>query len=371
MSSFKVVPGDVAALGELMLRQSQGIGDHLKALEHNEVDDQGDGFFGLIGHQLIRLRWYAQHNTRQSLRLAGSSSMELKSAAAFYLTTDDKQEAALDRTYRAVSSTDRLRQEFPCEVTQSGFGDVVDVRGYQPPVSVDLEGDLDWPVDLENRLSALGDIVSSGAKVAKLIEGYTGWNPFERAALLVAGDWNAIYKEARILADTGKAFEHIASNVDRGRFNIQSSWDGNAAAAAENWLDDYARACREHARYCREAAEKITALAKAVYHRYKSLEMALGTLVDIVTDLVSIKKLDSARKWLGRAFDETVDWASGGGDLKDLFKAAKTWAGEATALTDVIFGFGHEFAGIVEAAKGQGEVVRAAWPAVHYDHPGV
>ncbi|MGW6930644.1 hypothetical protein ACWGE0_11305 [Lentzea sp. NPDC054927] len=367
MGSFKVVPADVAALGELVLRQSSGIASHLAALEHNAVDDQGDGFFGLISHQLVRLRYYAHSNTRQSLTLAGSSSIELRKSAEFYAATDNAAEARLDSTYRAVGSVDRVRSELPCEVTQAGFGDVAEVGNYRPPVSVDLEDDLAWPVDLEKILGALGDAVSAGAKVGGFVKKFTGWNPFERAALIVAGDWNAIYLEARILADTGKAYESIAANIDHGRFNIQSSWDGNAAAAAENWLDDYARACREHARYCREAAEKITALAKAVYHRAKSLEMALNTVIDIVAEVVRIKKLESVTEMFNKAFD----LLRGNGDLKDLFKALKEFAGRATALTDVIFATAHEFNGIVEAARGQGEVVAATWPCAPYDHPGV
>jgi hypothetical protein len=368
VGSFKVVPADVAALGELVLRQSQGIAGYLAALEHNAVDDQGDGFFGLISHQLVRLRYYAHSNTRQSLTLASSSSIELRKTAEFYVATDDAAEAQLDRTYAAMTSTDRVRSKLPCEVTQAGFGDVVDMSTrYVPPTSVDLEDDLAWPVDLENVLGLLGDAVSAGAKVGGFVKKFTGWDPFERAALIVSGDWNAIYLEARVLADTGKAYEAIASNVDHGRFNIQSSWDGNAAAAAENWLDDYARACREHARYCREAAEKITALAKAVYHRAKSLEMALNTLVDIVAELVRIKKLESIGEMFGKAFD----LLRGNADLKDLLKALKEFAGRATALTDVIFATAHEFNGLVEAARGQGEVVAATWPCAPYDHPGV
>jgi uncharacterized protein YukE len=367
VSSFKVDPAAVAGLGQLVQRQSQGIAGYLTALEHNEVSDQGDGFFDLISKQLVYLRYYAQSNTRQALSLSGDSALALRDSAAFYVATDSATEARLDGTYRHVTSVDRERSSLPCEVTQSGFGDVHDVSGYRPPENVDLEQDLDWPVDLENRLSALGDLVSTGAKIGKFVETITHWDPFERAALLVSGDWNAIHREGRIIADTGTAFDHIAANIDRGRFNIQSAWDGNAAAAAENWLDDYARACREHARYCHEAAAKIRNLAEAVYHRAKSLETALGTLVDLVGELISLKKVDSIRE----AFGEALDFVTGTGDFKDLLKAMKTWAGEATALTDLIFATAHEFSGIVAAAKGQGEVVAASWPCAPYDHPGV
>lgn len=371
MGSFKVDPAAVAGLGQLVQRQSQGIAGHLTALEHNAVSDQGDGFFELISNQLVYLRYYAHANTRQALSLAGNSALQLRDTAAFYVATDNSVEARLDGTYRPVTSVDRERSSLPCEVTQSGFGDVHDVSGYQPPTSVDLEQDLGWPVDLEARLDALGDLVSTGAKIGMLVETVTHWNPFERAALLVSGDWNAIHREGLIIADTGKAFDHIATNIDRGRFNIQSAWDGNAAAAAENWLDEYARACREHATYCREAAEKIRNLAEAVYHRAKSLETALGTLVDLVGELISLKKINSIRATIAAAVDEALDFATGTGDFKDLLKAVKVWAGEATALTDLIFATAHEFSGIVAAAKGQGEVVAARWPCAPYDHPGV
>lgn len=365
--AFKVEPGAVTALGGLVLRQSQGAATYVKALEHNEASEIGDGIFDIIENQLRYLRYYAQENSRRALSLADTSSRALVRTAEFYLANDQAQAAKLDRTYPAAAATPKTADELPAGVASDGFTDVKDVSGYQGPGEVDLENDIKWPDLLERKLAQLGDLSSNAARLAKYVEGLVGWNPIEKVSQVIAGDWNAIYRESRVMADAAKGFEAITANVQRGRFAIQHRWEGNAAAGAENWLDEYARACAEHAAYCREAAEKVSQLAQAAYHRYHSLEMALGCLIDTLTELVLAKQLNS----IGAHIDDAIDLVFGGGPLKKLIKTVKTLAGEITTYTDVLWALAHEFVGIVQLARSQGEVVAARWPCAPYDHPGV
>lgn len=370
--SFKVAPKAVELLGGLVQRQSSGIAAHLKALEHNQVDDLGQGLFLELSGHLENLRFHAQDNTRRALSLAGSSAVELTKAAEFYRTTDRYQAGRLDQVYPAVPTYPRNVEasELPPGVASSGFGDVVETRYYNGPGETSIENEVlrdKWPMGVEDKLGKwleVGDFGSVAATADKIAQKILGWSPLDRITEVYSGDWNGIYRESVVIADTGTAFDGIAKNVQRGRYAIQDAWDGNAAAAAERWLDEFALGCAEHAKYCHDVARKVSLLAESAFHLYQTIGVLLETLIDAIVALLTAMRGNAVVKFIGTIADVAT-----GGAAKFLGSIIGI-ANQIQSAVDQVRALVHGFAAVVQAARAQGDGVRAIWPWSHFDHPG-
>ncbi|WP_436497114.1 hypothetical protein [Actinokineospora sp. HUAS TT18] len=369
--TFDVAPKAVALLGDLVQRQYAGIAAHLKALEHNQVDDLGQGLFLELSGHLDNLRFHAQGNTRRALTLAGSSAVELTRAAKFYSDTDRDEADRLDKTYPRVPTYPRdvAASELPPGVASSGFADVVETRYYNGPGETSLENEVirdKWPMGLEDKLAKwfeAGDLGSVAATADKIAERILGWSPLDRITEVYSGDWNAIYRESVVIADTGTAFDGITKNVQRGRYAIQHAWDGNAAAAAERWLDEFALGCAEHAKYCHDVARKVSLLAESAFHLYQTIGVLLETLIDAIVALLTAMKGKPVLKFIGTIADVAT-----GGAAKFIGSIIGV-ANEIQSAIDQLWALAHGFAAVVQAARAQGDGVHAIWPWSYFDHP--
>lgn len=370
--SFKVEPQAVALLGGLVQRQGVGIAAHLKALEHNQVDDIGQGVFQEITGHLATLRSYAQDNTRRALSLAGSSAVELTRAAEFYRTTDRGEADRLDKAYPTVPTYPRNVEAgaLPAGVASSSFTDVVETRYYNGPGETSLENEVirdKWPMGLEDKLAKWlepGDLGSVAATADKIAEKILGWSPLGRITEVYSGDWNGIYRESVVIADTGTAFDGITKNLQRGRYAIQDAWDGNAAAAAERWLDQFALGCAEHAKYCHDVAEKVSLLAEAAFHLYQTIGFLLETLIDAIVALLTAMKGKPVLKFIGTIADVAT-----GGAAKFIGSIIGI-GNQIQSAVDQLWAIAHGFAAVVQLVRAEGDGVRAIWPWSHFDHPG-
>lgn len=370
-SVFKVEPKDVKLLGDLVQRQSVGIAAHIKALEHNEVDDIGQGLVQEITGHLKELRFHAQDNTRRALSLAGSSAIELTRTAEYYVTTDRDAAGRLDETYPSVPTYPRnvSAGELPAGVATGGFADVVETRYYNGPGETSLEEEVirdKWPMGIEDKLGKwlepadLGSVAASADKIAQKI---LGWSPLGRITEVYSGDWNGIYRESVVIADTGTAFDGIVKNLQRGRYGIQGSWDGNAAAAAEQWLDQFALGCAEHAKYCHDVAKKVSQLAESAFHLYQTIGFLLETMIDAIIALLTAMKGQAVFKFLG-----SIANVATGGAAKFIGSIIGV-GNQIQSAIDGLWALAHGFAGVVQLARAEGDGVTAIWPWSHFDHP--
>ncbi|MBB5802025.1 uncharacterized protein YukE [Saccharothrix ecbatanensis] len=368
---IKAAPKAIELLGDLVQRQSVGIAAHIKALERNQVSDIGQGLFQEITGHLESLRFHAQDNTRRALSLAGSSAVELAGAARFYGATDLAEADRLDKTYPTVPTYPRNVEagELPAGVASSGFTDVVETRYYNGPGETSLEKEVlrdKWPMGLEDKLAqwlSPGDLGSVAAMADKIAQKILGWSPLGRITEVYSGDWDAIYRESVVIADTGTAFDGIVKNLQRGRYAIQEFWDGNAAAAAAQWLDRFTLGCAEHAKYCHDVAKKVSLLAEAAFHLYQTIGFLLETLIDAIVALLTAMRGKPVLKFLGTIADVAT-----GGQARFIGSIIGI-ANKIQSAVDQLWAIAHGFAAVVQTVRAEGDGVRAIWPWSHFDHP--
>lgn len=372
--SFKVVPDAVQQLGGLVQRQYDGIAAHLKALEHNQVTDLGQGLFLDICNQLENLRAETHENTRRALTLAGSTAVELTKTAAFYRKTERAEAERMDGQYRAVPTYPREVKagDLPDGVASTSFAtDVVETRYYDGPGETSLEKDVlrdKWPMSEEDKLGdllQLGDYGSVAAVADKVAKKILGWSPLDRITEVYSGDWNALYRESVVIADTGTAFAGIAKNVQRGRFAIQHSWNGNAADACDRWLDNFVLGCQEHATYCREVARQISLLAESAFHLFQTLKFLFEELIDAIVAMLTALKGQTIIKVVVAAADAAL------GGMASFLGSIVGIANQIQGVIDLLWALAHGLAAAVQAFRAQGDAVRALWPWSYFDHPGV
>lgn len=126
-----------------------------------------------------------------------------------------------------------------------------------------LGGEDLWPAGL---VQLVQDTLGTGGFLgayAGMIKDITGQDPFELVNRLLSGDWRKLYREAMLFDDAGGAFRAVYANVFNGRIGIEQCWRGHAAGSAENWLDDYKNASKQHAEFMTEAGQRILAWARA------------------------------------------------------------------------------------------------------------
>lgn len=366
---FKVVPDSVFRLGMLVERASADADVFVGHFNHDPYSNEG-GCFDLIARPLAQLRHQGLTNTQKARDLAKSSANELFATYHWYRGKEQEALARLDAAYPEATSERQDEYGLPNAIGTYSFDDIADGadphntgRRYGGPGTPDFDAALrrdGWAIDWENKLDELGDRVSISGIARGLLVKICGHDPLEKVEKLISGDWLGIYVESVVFKDTAKAFEVIRNNVRRGRFAIQDDWEGNAAGAAENWLQSYAAACAEHTEFLEDAARKMERLAKAAYHRFRSLHTAVDTLIDMFADVAAMANLPNFAIMLAGA-------AKNG--LSDFFKAIIALVNEITGLIDLVWALAHEFAGIFAAAAGQGQVVAAKWPCLAYDHP--
>ena len=372
MTGFSVVPGSVMALGHMVGRAGEAAEVYAKVLDRKTTSARGDGVFGLISDQLTALRLCAQQNTRRARDLANASATELARTSLYYSSIDTASAERFDRGLPEVAAEKYDEWGLPGAIGQHSFADIADASDphgkggpYQGPEGADFEDVLrrdQWPVDFKKKLDEFTELTSKAGMVGSLLQLLIGRDPVEEAAKWLAGDWQAIYVESVVLADSAKGFELVAKNLRRGRFAIQDDWEGNAASAAENWLDAYVRSCQAHAEFLEDAARKVEMLAKAAYHRFESLNIAIGTVLDAATDVIATRRAGAIGGGL-------VDLAQGRVD--ELLRALYGLAGKLAAIVDMFWAFAHEYCALLAVAMGQGQVAAAKWPQAAIDHPEV
>lgn len=374
MTDFHVVPGSVAGLGGLVTRAGQAAGTFATALHDNATSSDGDGVYQLIEEPMARLRAAGQRNTGLARDLGIASGAELVKTAAFYGNVDRKEAGRLDRTYNPESSDRHDEWNLPTAIATKSFADIADPDGDGCYAAKDYAGLFEkalrrdqWAVDFEKQLNDLSDKTSFAGTVGNLMKKICGRNLLEEVTMLISGDWMQLYRESVVFADASKAFVVIRKNVDRGRFAIQDDWEGNAASYAENWLDAYSRSCTAHADFLEDAAREMERLSMAVYHRFKSLNILIGTVIDALAEWASAASVLSG---IGKFASRAIKGEIGSEDWDRLKEYAAMVTGIVSVI-DLFWVFAHEYAALLAVLAGQSEVTAATWPTLAYDHPAV
>lgn len=370
--NFKVDPPSVSALAKLMGRAGAAASIFAAANNGAGPSELGEGLLGMLAGPLDKWQALGLSNCQRASTLADQCDSALVEAAKFYVATDAAEEARLDSKYPAATSQRVGGATVTAPETAGGFTDWEDAWRdphnpefpyTAPPEPRDNDG-RGWDFDLDGEIDKLTGAASVAPYVRDLLKWLVGWDPFAAVTTLVAGDWKGLMRQGSVFEDTATAFGRIKTNVDRGRYAIQDRWDGNAAAALENWLAAYSQGCADHAKFCLEAGWKIKNFARSAFHAFQALNVAMDSLIDSV--LEALLKV----KGMGAVVGGVVNVIRGEKPEK-AFAAVVYSVLPIADLLDQVRMLAHSIQSAAEMVAGNGEVAAAAWPGEPYRHPAV
>jgi uncharacterized protein YukE len=374
--SFHVEPAAVAGLGTLVTRNASAASGYARYNTNSGPNELGEGLIiNMCAGSLDRWQALAQQNSRKATDLLTGCGEQLKKAAQFYRTTDLKHAGQLDATYPSGRGNDKLRpDEVVSPESSSDFSDwedaskdprnpANDYAGPPWPTEAEAAG-TGWDLKLEEKVDRITGAVSLARHLRDLLAKIVGIDLVDLVITLISGKWDLLMYQGACLEDLHPGFTRIRENVDRGRFAVQDRWEGNAAAAAEEWLLNYSRAAGEFATFGREAGWKIKNFGRGAYHQFVALDIAVDYLIDTLFDAA----LRTAAGPIGAGISILR-----GENPFEAFASVISAATKISTILDGLRALGHEIQSVAEIVAGNGEVAARDWPSNPggYQHPAV
>lgn len=375
--SFYVNPPAVKGLSDLVLRNAQGMWFHHELICKSAPTEWDEGILlNIIAPKLDGMQEQAKRDTEKASMLLSTCGAELEAGANHYADIDKnnaKEFAALDAKFPYHGPAPRKvdRSEVTDPESATDFEDVApldrDPRypdrplgpgGYTgpEPTEYDAAGE-GWRVDLEAVISRITSKASTAGHIRGFLVQVLGVDPFEVVLRLVAGRWDPVMRNGMAIQNLGRVSYWVAANVDRGRFAVQDQWDGNAANAAEAWLQQYADAARTLAAWGQQAGDRLQSFASTAYHGFEALDGYLNLVIDTVIDALT----------LGAAgiFSGLIN-ASTGKDLQAILESIASIVLSVSYVStaiDSLIARAHEFVGVSQNHwDGSQAVTAPPWP---------
>ena len=170
------------------------------------------------------------HDTSHALGGSAQALLRVKSA---YQSLDTASAARIDSTVRDVSRSDDH------EGVQGSFSNLPDPTKELKTPEVPEE----YPDPFQPVRQLYSDITGSST-VEYVVTQAIGWNPYDRYAKAVAGDWRAFARAGDAFGAVGNCLFTISSNVGSGLVALGQTWQGNASDQAYSYFD-YLQSCIE------------------------------------------------------------------------------------------------------------------------------
>jgi uncharacterized protein YukE len=369
--SFFVVEDAVRKLSLLVLRNAEGLSNHHEIIRNSAPTGLDEGvLLNIVAPPLDQLQKQAENDTETAARLLGTCGAELDAAWVHYRDLDDRAEAEIDaRNPFRGERPRRLEHGDVRDPANAGNFDDVEPLDRDPrdpsrpldpagptPTEADAAGP-GWPVELEESASRLTSYTSVAEPIRAVLIQLLGNDPFEVVTQVFTGRWEPVLRQGMAVENLHQVYTWVAANVDRGRYAVQSQWNGNAADAAEEWLARYSAAARAFARWSKQAGEHIQSFARAAFHACEAVQGYLNLIIDIVIDAIT---LGLAGPIVGSARAINAQTLA---ELRDAIASiALAWSQIGTAI-DSIIARAHEFVGIMNNHHaGMSAVTVRGWP---------
>jgi hypothetical protein len=259
----------------------------------------------------------ADRNNDAVSKALSRSTRALEFSYSYYAQVDNDQAARLDRAYQpadlatAVGTTEPIapgtkvstarpiaasevrhdphprpgHREQPLDYTAKDYHWVnlqpLQKRGAN--TEPDAVFGQNWVLEVDkvakNVKDALPSISVPPVRIA--LERILGENAVEKISELVTGDWLAVEKVARALHWHGQVQQDLHDNLMRGLFAMQGMWTGGAASQMQDSMQRLVRdGITSHARFLREARDRITKYAEATYYTFRVVQEFIDIAID-------------------------------------------------------------------------------------------
>lgn len=279
MAGLTVNPADIQAFADMLeKRAGQDAAEEAQrylARYATLPEETRDSLFGRVGlhHQQI-YHWVSQglHNIDKA---AGGSAKALVEVKQAYLNTDAASAARIDAT---IPGTTRP-QELPDPKASFTVPDPAD-QLKAPSVPDDYPDPLQPVRDVLN-------IVTGSGPVEYLVTQTLGWNPYERAGVVFAGDWHAFAQAGEAFSALGDCIDEIGGNIGSGNDRLGQTWHGNAADAAYTYFDVLFNEVSEFGETVGQLRQGYLGVADSAYVTSMGVADLLHDMTDDVTIVIA------------------------------------------------------------------------------------
>lgn len=131
-------------------------------------------------------------------------------------------------------------------------------------------------------------LVSPTAWALKILEWFNhGENPLDVVLKEVTGDWNQVAQASDALDHVAAFYESLVNELQNQGSGLRAYWQGNAADAVTDYLNDLARAVEEMPSALRSASNDLNALAVGMFENARAISGALQVVGDLVITMAA------------------------------------------------------------------------------------
>ncbi|MEV6661652.1 WXG100 family type VII secretion target [Nocardia fluminea] len=143
------------------------------------------------------------------------------------------------------------------------------------------EPTLDDPMNDKFEFIVTSNEISPTYWVCTWCKNVVGTDPVEWLSQKISGDWEALQKAGRSVENLASYSSNFAEEVKNAAAAVDSSWDGNAAAAAQSYFSELSTAIAGQVESLNSIADEISNFANSAYFGAKTLGDGVQSLLDI------------------------------------------------------------------------------------------
>jgi hypothetical protein len=227
VTGFSVNRADLQSYADVLGHQQQAsaAASHYLARYATLPEATADSLFAQVALHHTEICSAVDHGLHDTSQALGGSAQALLSVKRAYQNLDAASAARIDGTIQDVA---RSNGEQGVRGSFTGLPDPTkELRAPEVP-----EG---YPDPFQPARNLL-DEVTMADKVQYVVTQAIGWNPYERYAQAVAGDWHAFARAGQAFVAVGNCVQAISGNVGSGNVALGQSWQGNASDQAYSYF---------------------------------------------------------------------------------------------------------------------------------------
>jgi uncharacterized protein YukE len=260
-----------------------------------------------------------------------TSEEGISGAAAYYRTTDAAAAARTDAILpgRCASTPTALEKEWAANACAPSFSDSREPSGRLKPVD---------NVEYTHPLAFLDDISLSNWAL-KGFDFVFGFNPLEKLAEFLVGDWPAVAKAGVAIGRAADALHDLGYNVQGGAVALRGGWEGVAADAAYTHFTGLAGGIDDLVNPMREISKQFDSIARGVYNLSEAATGWLKGMADaaLIAGIAAAAGTVTAETGVGAVVGYGVAayevarildlWAKGTAAMNNLYAAVQATVG--------------------------------------------
>jgi uncharacterized protein YukE len=132
-------------------------------------------------------------------------------------------------------------------------------------------------------LDATRDALGAIKYIDELFQEFVGWSPAQELMDAIGGNWGQLLSLRDVWNNISFASGDVEANLDSGRQQLDPHWDGNAAAAFNEYMGQWSLALSQNRDACAAVRDKLVDLAENAKQAIDQIIQAIKTIVSLLS----------------------------------------------------------------------------------------